>query len=116
MRGSELAGPQDVAARVVLDDEGVIRKAPVRSPVRLSGEGAICAPDHIRAGGIHGDGNCLVLTRGSELAGPQDVAARGGLGGGGVAWFRAPLSGGGGSYGAPGRDARADHGGAQHAQ
>src|SRR2546428_2898633 len=76
MRGSELAGPQDVAARVVLDDEGVIRKAPVRSPVRLSGEGAICAPGHIRAGGIHGDGNCLVLTRGSELAGPQDVAAR----------------------------------------
>src|SRR2546428_14102794 len=74
MRGSELAGPQDVAARVVLDDEGVIRKAPVRSPVRLSGEGAICAPDHIRAGGIHGDGNCLVLTRGSELAGPPDVA------------------------------------------
>src|SRR2546428_10303080 len=76
MRGSELAGPQDVAARVVLDDEGVIRKAPVRSPVRLSGEGAICAPDHIRAGGIHGDGNCLVLTRGSELAGTLDDFAR----------------------------------------
>src|SRR2546425_9635427 len=75
MRGSELAGPQDVAARVVLDDEGVIRKAPVRSPVRLSGEGAICAPDHIRAGGIHGDGNCLVLTRGSELAGPPGTPA-----------------------------------------
>src|SRR2546427_9479945 len=99
MRGSELAGPQDVAARVVLDDEGVIRKAPVRSPVRLSGEGAICAPDHIRAGGIHGDGNCLVLTRGSELAGPHGVAARVRLAGGGVARAPAPLSGGGGPFG-----------------
>src|SRR2546428_11218893 len=101
MRGSELAGPQDVAARVVLDDEGVIRKAPVRSPVRLSGEGAICAPDHIRAGGIHGDGNCLVLTRGSELAGPQDRSARVGRAGGGGARSPARPARGGGTFGAP---------------
>src|SRR2546428_13445132 len=105
MRGSELAGPQDVAARVVLDDEGVIRKAPVRSPVRLSGEGAICAPDHIRAGGIHGDGNCLVLTRGSELAGPPDGRPPGLPAGGRRPPNPPPPSRGGGAFRTPPRDA-----------
>src|SRR3989442_8848677 len=69
--GSELAGPQDVAARVVLADETV-----VRSRARLSGEGAPKRdPGHVRTGSIHGNPIGPIGSRGSELLGPQEVAA-----------------------------------------
>src|SRR3989442_3022615 len=68
--GRNLTGPHLVAIDIVLADEGV---EPSRA--RLFGEGTCRVPGHVGAGGIHGDRIGLVVSGGSELAGPHDAAA-----------------------------------------